>query len=369
MQNEIKISIIIPVYNVKDYLKKAVSSIIQSKFQDFEVFLVDDGSTDGSSELCDELLKTDKRIKVIHQKNSGAYAARNVAIKEAMGEYICFFDADDYIEEDMLFELYTIAKINDSDLVVGGFYIDTYYDNEKYIELEYLPYVSDNNIFIIDDVKIVYEIINDKFKFRKMAYKNFDRNMFYPPWNKLYKREYLTKNNILFPETYRDDFPFVISFIRDIEKVTYVKKPYYHFLRKRSESETQKYVKNLYEKREEEHKLMCDLYKYWDLDNDKESIEMVSRRYIDRVLECMVNLFNDKSTINKIEIKQQILDMLNNSNLYDALKHAKPKKIYLKIMYIPLKIKNVFLCMLMARFINYIKVKNIKMFSILKTNR
>ena len=369
MQNKIKISIIIPVYNVREYLEKAVSSIIQSEFQDFEIFLVDDGSTDGSSEICDKLLKNDNRINVIHQKNSGAYAARNVAIKKISGEYVCFFDADDYIDKNMLLDLYNIAKINDSDLVVGGFYIDTYYSEEKYIELEYLPDVNDNYVYTLNDRKLVCEIIDDENIFRKNAYKNFDKNMFYPPWNKLYKREFLINNNILFPETYRDDFPFVISYIKNIKKITYVKRAYYHFLRKRSESETQKYVKNLYEKREEEHKLMCDLYAYWNLSEDMNSLEMINRRYIDRVIECVVNLFNNNANNEKKEIIDQIQNMLNSENLNKARLYAKPKKLYLKLMYIPLKIKNVFLCIIMAKFINFVKNRNIKLFSLLKTNR
>lgn len=359
MQNDkIKISIIMPVYNVKDYLKKAVDSILNQKFRDFELFLVDDGSTDGSSEICDELNSLDDRIIVIHQKNLGAHNARNNALKKAIGKYVCFFDSDDYIDSFMLEDMYNIAESNNCELVISGFYIHTYYNNEDFITLDYIPNI---------DKSIV--CFNNKYDFRKNAYKNFDRNMFYSPWNKLYKLSYLKEKNINFPITYRDDFPFVLNVIKDIENVSFIKKEYYHFLRKRSDSETQKYVENFYDKREEEHKWMIDLYTYWDLINDKDSFEMISRRYIDRLIECMVNLFNKKCTLSLKEKKETIYKYLQNENVDKCIKVAKPNKIYLKLMYIPIKLKNANLCFMMAKFINLIKGRNIKLFSILKTNR
>ena len=104
--------------------------------------------------------------------------------------------------------------------------------------------------------------------------------MFYSPWNKLYKKSYLDNNNITFPITYRDDFPFVLSVIKDIENVAFTIDCYYHFVRKRNDSETQKFVKNLYEKREEEHGYMKNLFEYWGLLNNKIALEVISRRYI-----------------------------------------------------------------------------------------
>lgn len=358
MQNDnIKISIIMPVYNVKDYLEKAVDSILNQTFSDFELYLVDDGSTDGSGELCDKLKNIDDRIIVLHQKNQGAHNARNNALKVASGKYVCFFDSDDYIEKDMLYDLYNLAEKYDSELVISGFYINTYYNDENFIKLNYIPNID-------SDIEN-----HTKEDFRKLAYKNFDRNMFYSPWNKLYKLSYLKANDITFPITYRDDFPFVLNVIRDIENVTYTKKQYYNFIRKRSESETQKYVANLYDKREEEHKYMLDLYSYWGLINDQKSIEVISRRYIDRVIECMVNLFNKKCTLSDTEKKDLIKKYLHNDYVDKSLKHAKPSKFYLKLMYLPIKFKNVSLCFAMAKFICFVKSRNIKLFSVLKTNR
>lgn len=357
-KSSVMISVIVPVYNIENYLRKSIDSILNQTFVDFELFLVDDGSSDSTGDICDEYETKDNRIKVIHQKNSGAFAARNVAIDMAIGKYVCFFDGDDYVDENMLYDLYNLAEEYSANLVVSGFYIETYYDDINFVTLNYIPRAEHN-----------IEFYKNKNDFRKNAYMNFDINMFYPPWNKMYSLKYLKDNNIKFPNTYRDDFPFVVDVIKDIDRVVFTKKQYYHFIRKRADSETQKYVEKLYDKREEEHKNMISLYRYWNLIDDKNSREMIARRYIDRVIECTTNLYNKQCTYTKIEKKQIIKKYLDNENLAISLKFAKPKKLYSKIMYIPIRLRSVNLTMLMSRFINFVKSRNIKLFSILKKNR
>ncbi len=90
-----KISVIIPVYNVKPYLERCVNSVLRQTYKDLEIILVDDGSTDGSGKLCDQIALIDKRIRVIHQENQGPSSARNTGIRQATGEYIIFIDSDD----------------------------------------------------------------------------------------------------------------------------------------------------------------------------------------------------------------------------------------------------------------------------------
>lgn len=92
-----KISVIVPVYNVEKYLSRCIDSIISQTFSDFELILVDDGSTDSSGKICDEYGKKDGRVKVIHKKNGGQSSARNAGIENSTGEYISFVDSDDWI--------------------------------------------------------------------------------------------------------------------------------------------------------------------------------------------------------------------------------------------------------------------------------
>lgn len=105
-----KISIIMPVYGVEDYVEKAIKSVLSQSLTDFEFFAVDDGSKDKSGAICDELAKTDSRLKVIHQENQGSSAARNAGLDKATGKYVYFIDADDWIEQDMLENMYNLAE-------------------------------------------------------------------------------------------------------------------------------------------------------------------------------------------------------------------------------------------------------------------
>lgn len=101
----VKFSIIIPVYNVEDYLDRSLDSVIKQSYDDFEAIVVDDGSLDNCPKLCDEWAKKDKRISVIHKKNGGLSDARNEGVKKAKGEYIIFLDSDDYWDKDLLKEI------------------------------------------------------------------------------------------------------------------------------------------------------------------------------------------------------------------------------------------------------------------------
>ena len=103
------VSIIVPVYNAEKTLNKCVDSILNQTFQDWELLLIDDGSTDRSGELCDEYANKDSRVRVFHKINEGVSSARNVGLDNAKGQWITFVDADDWIDKNMYQELYNTA--------------------------------------------------------------------------------------------------------------------------------------------------------------------------------------------------------------------------------------------------------------------
>lgn len=116
------ISIIIPVYNVKQYLKRCVDSVIAQTYRNIEIIIVDDGSTDGSDLLCDEIKAVDNRIEVYHKQNGGLSSARNFGIDKAKGEYIGFIDSDDYIDKDMYEILLDLAEKNSAEMSMCALY-------------------------------------------------------------------------------------------------------------------------------------------------------------------------------------------------------------------------------------------------------
>ena len=131
MNHTPKVSVIVPVYKAEAYLHRCVDSLLAQTFADFEVILVDDGSPDGSGAICDEYARKDDRVKVVHQKNSGVSMARQKGLDNAQGEYVIHADPDDWVEPDMLQELYAKAKEENADMVICDFY--TQYKDHMYL--------------------------------------------------------------------------------------------------------------------------------------------------------------------------------------------------------------------------------------------
>lgn len=125
------ISVIVPVYNAEKYLKRCIDSIINQTYKNFEIILVDDGSEDKSSEICDHFFKKDCRVKVIHKKNEGVSSARNEGLNQSKGKYISFIDADDWIERNFLLEMYNELKKHNVDYVTCGY--NRVYENHSEI--------------------------------------------------------------------------------------------------------------------------------------------------------------------------------------------------------------------------------------------
>ncbi len=351
--SDVKISIIMPVYKVEDYVAKAIDSILDQTFTDWEFLIVDDGTPDRSGEICDEYAKKDSRITVFHTENGGAPAARNLAIEKAKGKYFYFMDSDDWAEKTMLEDMYNLAERDNAQLVVAGYFIDTYYSDTEYR--------TDNQL--IDNA--VYKTADE---FRQNAHRLFDKNLLYTPWNKLYRTDYIMKNNIRYSKTLWDDFPFNLDVVRNIERVTVTDKQYYHFIRKRAESETAAYRPNMYEKREEEHGWMVNIYKHWGIDTP-EIREFLARRYIERFIGCVENLTNPKCQLKNKEKRAEIKKMLNNGIVKNAVKTAKPHSKYMKIMLIPIKMNNITLTFLEGKAISFVKCRSTKLFAKLKAGR
>lgn len=116
-----RISIIVPVYNVEQYIERCIESIVNQSFSDLEIILVNDGSTDDSGIICESYARKDKRIRVINKKNGGLSSARNIGLDNITGEYLMFVDGDDFIERNMVEKLYSFMKKNNVACCVGGY--------------------------------------------------------------------------------------------------------------------------------------------------------------------------------------------------------------------------------------------------------
>lgn len=208
-----KISVVLPTYNVEKYLRKSVESIINQTLKDLEIIIVNDGSTDLSGDIANQLAKEDDRIILINQLNQGLSAARNAGLKIATGEYIVFIDTDDWIEDNALEKMYEYAKKNDCDVVQCNFRM-VGIDNIKNVYNQ-IPYYK---VFSEDEIKIYLKEQLIEGKLSTYA------------WDKIYKLSFLKKNNLYFESIKRfEDWYFVIKLISKVSRFMAVDEIFYNY--------------------------------------------------------------------------------------------------------------------------------------------
>lgn len=229
----VEISVIVPIYNAEKFIKKCVKSILCQSFTNFEVILVDDGSSDASPSICDAFAKKDLRVKVIHKKNAGVSAARNTGIQAATGKFICFIDADDWYEKDALQILYLAQQVNDADLI----YADVYNVNKKkkcYVHVFGKPFDLNGK-----DICYKLQLACVGYGYKPFPQKGWSISGVGSVWNKLYKTEIIKNNNLGYyfdtDEIYEDNL-FTISYLNYADKVCYVNKPIYNYRQTSSSS-------------------------------------------------------------------------------------------------------------------------------------
>lgn len=210
-----KISVIIPVYNVDDYLQRCINSILNQTFTDFELIIVDDGSVEGSGIKCDEYMQIDSRIKVIHRCNGGVASARNLGLNAVLGEYVYFCDADDYLELDCLMRLYTEALFQDSDCLVMD-----YYSKNGDIE-KVFNHSLDNTV--LNSVKDRVDYIEEYVLKSKVGW---------ALWMKLFRTSIIRDNKIKMCETcenYGEDVSFFLVYLLFCKNICFLNYAGYHY--------------------------------------------------------------------------------------------------------------------------------------------
>lgn len=210
----IKISIIIPVYNMEKRLNKCIDSVLNQNFESYEVILVNDGSTDNSGKICNEYKRKDDRIKVIHTKNKGVSSARNTGISISQGKYLMFIDSDDWIEKNTLELAY--SNIIDSDIIIYGFCYDVY----------------KRDFLIKSTIKsTVYDYILNRENINKHFRYLFNTIDFSSSCNKLFKKSIIDLNNIRFMEKMSifEDLCFNIEFMKSCKNMKVIHNVLYHY--------------------------------------------------------------------------------------------------------------------------------------------
>lgn len=209
-----QISIIIPIYNADSTLERCVNSILCQDFLNFEILLVDDGSTDDSLSVAENLKLKDNRIKVLHKQNGGVSSARNLALDNACGEYVCYIDSDDYVEPNYLSAMYAHR---DCDMVVCGYYVD-WLDADgvlKHQDIAFLPQLGKFDITRGCDC----------------AFDLFANGKIHINCNKLLKRSIIEDNQIRYtPIPINEDYMFMIEYLKHAKNLFAISEVTYHWL-------------------------------------------------------------------------------------------------------------------------------------------
>ena len=349
-----EISVILPAYNVAEYLPRALDSLLEQSFGDFEALVVDDGSTDSTGEILNRYALQDGRIRAIHQKNAGAPAARNAAIERSRGKYLYFMDGDDWAEPDMLEKMHALAVKTGAEMVMTGFFIDTYYTQEKFWrQTQACP-------------EAFYATAN---AFRRASLPIFDKNLLYVPWNKLFDGKRVREGGFRFRNTKMDDFPFVLDYIRDVSSVAVSGEAFYHFTRARAESETSRYFPGLFEKREEEHAWMLELFQHWGMDREPQTVEFLARRYVERIFGVVENCTCRACPLSAREKRQRIGEILRCPNLEWGLKYMRPGSFLMRLMLVPLRMHSAWLTYALGKCMSFTKKHAMLLFAHLKADR
>lgn len=314
MKDEL-ISIIIPVYNVEKYLGKCIESIINQTYNNLEIILVNDGSKDGSKDICEAYKKKDKRIIVVNKENGGLSDARNSGIKIAKGKYIGFVDSDDYIDKDMYKVLYNDIVSNEADIAICNY--KKIYEND-------LINVEDkfNNTEIYNKVDAIRLLITGE-KINDYA------------WNKLYKKELF--ENIKYPVGKNmEDMGTTYKLFEIAERITYNEYIGYYYLQRNNSilgSINKKFILDLYEMKYDKYSHLKEHYQQYTEILDINRLNYTKYYYMFMVdceaLDLLnVEKFKDEYKFYKLNYKKYRKKMEDN----------KKKKIENHILFLNLKL-------------------------------
>lgn len=306
-----KLSIIIPVYNTEKYIERCLTSVLGQTYQNIELICVDDGSTDRSGIILDQLARTDERMTVIHKKNEGVTEARNIALEYVSGEYVGFVDSDDYLELTMYEELVHAMEESDADIVTCGYYMA--YDSYIKRAENYKP-VPTGIQKIADFLIYIYE---------RDVYKGVAGYL----WTRLFKRGLLKDDDGKLLISFRKEFLGAddVAFIADVNMrcrtITYVDKPLYYYYQREGSI--------VHDKKEQLNALFWIRAYEYVIEQyrgaDEKVLDLIKRIYVFRcgkLLEFALQINEEKSIDALREKIKRYLDVYVKTNL-NAMERVK----------------------------------------------
>ena len=291
------ISVIVPVYNNKTFLSKCVDSILCQTYENIELILIDDGSTDGSFKICDQYLKKDKRLKVFHTKNNGVSSSRNYGLEKVKGKYVTFVDSDDYIDHKAIEEMYDIATKRKLDLLFCDAEIIQEYKETKVTPLRRFR-------------KAVYADEAGAVLFHQMMQ---HQDMFGSVWGVIYRTAFLKENQLRFIQgILHEDVPFIFKAIILSRKAGCVNNTYYYYVVRNNSTMRSD---NIEQRLEGMLVAYFDMLFFWREHGDfTDEINQSIHEYIENYHRFMISLYNQTG---REKIKNSMVRYMLQTGLFE----------------------------------------------------
>lgn len=326
MKKDVLLTVVIPVYNVEKYLKRCIESILIQEWKNYDILLVDDGSTDSSPQICDDYAKVYDFISVIHKKNGGLSEARNTGISHAKGDYVYFPDSDDWLEPQTFKELADVLESQEFDIVSF---------NREFVKGEEDTIVSD---------PLVTQVYEGKDAFVQMLKHSYITGF---ANDKIYKKSLFIDNNISFPKgKYYEDLGTNYKLFLSAENVFATNQKYYHYLIDNPDSITQSW-------NEQKFSDMFEFYKdifYSDFVRSRlnqEELQISQLYYVNGLIHILASLYKSKLDKKYIDITNQVKqELLKHGVSLSQMKEQPNKLKYIffrfKVLKLAFSIQNIF---------------------------
>ncbi|MCQ6275296.1 glycosyltransferase [Bacillus sp. V3B] len=317
------ISVIVPIYNVERWLTSCIENILNQPFNNIELILVNDGSTDNCRAICEQYAQKDKKIKVVHKENGGLSSARNAGIEMATGKYIVFIDPDDQITEDYFISLFAMAEENNCDAIVSGY--KTVPNNNNIIPGYQLNKVMEGKAFVLSSSNI------------------HSNNDLCFVWRYIYKLSIIKENNIRFNEKVfiGEDVIFNLEFLLESKRVYAISKTLYFYTVNNPDSLMRvPYKPKLESSLILQYKIRKQLSKKFDLLRYSHYSKDLANYYINNIYRMIINNLKNSQSKN---INDELRRLVNYEMFSDSLKEIgfsyKCNSIKEYIYYLALKFK------------------------------
>lgn len=319
----LKLSVVMPIYNVAEHLERSLESILMQNYFDYEIILINDGSTDNSLEICEHYRRNYSHISMINQENKGTGMARNAGMALAKGKYLFFCDPDDYLNAGFFEAVDSFIK-NEPEILIFSYW-DILEESEGTSQKEL--------------VKIESDYLMNKTEFRESFADLFSKNMLYTLWNKVYNRAFLEENHMKFGNAAMgQDTRFNLEMYPFVSSVQLVEQPYYNYIKGRSNSSTTKYRENRTDLQLEEIQLVEEVLEKFG-QKQEDLLKNVKRNILlensNRIAESelskkrKIELINE--LLNKDDFQEIIFDEKEAENLSLKLFQKRRIKTYLAL--------------------------------------